>query len=559
MARHAPTNEPKSSDLADAADNGNEVRGKTRGRTRTTRSMGGRLSLDEEDAISTANQTRDAALNSLANEDPTVASGPDDTRSSIEIGRRALATPSMRRDTTGLDLADDSVFGDLGDSFADGEIPQAPLSANSSMTLSNFKTRPRSRQSSIIGRNDPPIRPSSRGGNTPGVSSSFNIGVFRRRARQPSILGATRQPRSETGSVAGNSDLESEGEFAPEAESTPLNSRRQSRRRSQQQQSRDVSVEPPRRSTRKRKSDNAEDTASPRPEKVSRVESDGGMDVNSDSELSNLASPSPPAARRLPRPMTPVNLDEITAPPASSDSEAEDNVWPDIHTLAKRRRRPSVATPVRHEDAFSDVSSPPSLTHSPNLAEARAARARAAAKRQRSPNVTTADLTNLLPKRRYKRNRDEFDIDSDGEADASDQDEEEEEDDDDDGDEPSYGDDRSSRRRKGGRPPSRAASRAGRANNSVLKPKQTPVSVRRSTRSNKTYRTRGEDKENESDGDDENDDSQFHPLPDNTFDMTADAQNAAELQQASKKFKEVDKWELEFEEVAEPPSPENAR
>ena len=77
---------------------------------------------------------------------------------SIEIGRRAMATPLMRRDTTGLDLADEDVFGDLGDSFADGDVPDAPHSAaSSSATLSHFKTRrPRSRQSSIIGRNDPP-------------------------------------------------------------------------------------------------------------------------------------------------------------------------------------------------------------------------------------------------------------------------------------------------------------------------------------------------------------------------------------------------------------------
>lgn len=58
--------------------------------------------------------------------------------------------------------------------------------------------------------------------------------------------------------------------------------------------------------------------------------------------------------------------------------------------------------------------------------------------------------------------------------------------------------------------------------------------------------------------------SRFIPLADNTFDGAveeADAAltNAAELKEASKKFKEVDRWELDFEEVAEPSSPQDGR
>lgn len=547
-ARQAPpTTDPKPAESVAATDLDDEQRGRARGRTRSTRSMGGRLSLDEENAIRAANQRRDAALDSLANDDPTVTSGPDDTRSSVEIGRRAMATPAMRRDTTGLDLADDDVFGDLGDSFADGDVPEAPHSAaSSSATMSHFKTRPRSRQSSIIGRNDPPIRPNSRASNTPGVSSTFNIGVFRRRAREPSILGTSRRARSQTGSVAGSvassragsvardSELESEGEFAPEAESTPLNNRRRSRR-SEQHVERELSPSPGgrRRSMRKRKSDDNAQSETSRPEKISRVEANGGMDISTDSELSELASPSPPAAR-FARAVTPINMDEINAPPASSDSEADDNIWPDIHTLAKKRRRPSITTPVRNDkDDLSDVSSPPSLTHSPNYN----ARARGT-KHPRSPQLTTADLTSLLPKRRYKRNRDDFGIDTDAE----------EEDDE-------ANTETRSRRRKNSRPPSRATSR------NVLKPKQTPASVRRSARTtSKTYRPE-EDKENESE--DEPDNSQFQPLPDDTFDvgaaMAEEVQNADELKKASKKFKEVDKWELSFEEDTEELSPQDAR
>ena len=581
-----------------------EERGRARGRRRTTRSTGSRLSLGEEDAIREANRARDAALDKLANEDATTtASGGqtvgDDTRSSVEIGRHAMATPAMRRDTTGLDLADDDVFGDLDESFADGEIPRGGRSADStSLSFSSFK--PRSRQSSIIGRNDPPIRPSSRGPNTPGVGSSFNIGVFRRRAREPSILGTSRRPRSETGGTTNNSEVESEGEFEPpEAESTPLNLRRRTRNSSRGGRSSQSAEPAPAAGSRKRRSVESHEEGA-RPEKTSRVESEEPRpqleDEGSDSELSAIASsPSPPPPGFFQRPVTPVNMDDITAPPASSDSEEDAQVWPDIHTLAKKRRRPSVTTPMRTaDDALSTVSSPPSLTHSPNFAE-RATRQRGrAAKRhhQESPKVTTADLTNLLPKRRYKRVRDDpFGLGSDEEFDTADLAQ--------DDDELSYLDARAARKRKANRSRSRAgsdrpasragsraASRAGsrvRGGNasSVLKPKQTPASAeRRSARiinssSRKTYQhRRSSDKENESGSEDEEQDgeglSQFVPLPDDTFETgdTGGAEAAPgrrdfatteELKQAAKKFKEVDKWELEYEEVAEPPSPQNAR
>lgn len=526
----APAKAPSTADS-----NNNDDQVPTRGRARATRS---RNSLAARDASAAA--------------EPSAAPNANDTVSSIEIGRRALETPSLRRDTTGLDLADDSVFGDLGDSFADGDIPAAPRSADTTRSWSNFKTR--SRQSSIIGRNDPPIRPSSRGGNTPGISSSFNIGVFRRRAREPSILGS-RKPRSETSGRGAQSELESEGEgdFAPEAESTPLNNRRRTRASlaaEQQEASRDVSSATER--SRKRKS--GEELASGRASKSTRRATEHEEESESESEVSELASPQlGPSA--LPRPVTPVNMDEINAPPASSGSEDEGNPWPDIHTLAKRRRRPSISTPLRGGDNLSDISSPPSLTHSPNFAETRSGRRgrSTAARKQDAAVITSADLANLLPKRRYKKTHDDEESDDEG-AEA-----------DDDEDEPSHARTRSARR-GGSRTPSRAASRratptSGRGRRAnALQPKTTPVSTRR-TRSatNKTYSRRSSDKENQSD--DEADDSQFQPLDDDTFDATSaiDFQSVEELKNATRKFMEVDKWELEYEEVAESFSPKGAR
>ncbi|KJZ78947.1 hypothetical protein HIM_01720 [Hirsutella minnesotensis 3608] len=557
--RRAPALDGKGTEPV--ADDAAEIRGRTR--TRSTRPIGSQLSAGEQDAIRSANVARDAALERLANEDATTSSAhitDDDTQSSIETGRRALATPAMRRDTTGLDLADDDVFGDLGDSFADGDIPQGDLSDCSVLTTtSHLKRRPR--QSSIVGRNDPPIRPSSRGPTTPSIGTSFNIGLFRRRAREPSILGTSRKPLPEAEAASTHSGSESEGDFEPEAESTPLNVR-QSTRRSLRLDPESSSAELAQSSSRKRKSVEAPDSSG-RPDKASRVEpQEDPDDSGSDSELSDIASPSPPPAGFLQRPVTPINQDEITAPPASSDSEEDAAMWPDIHILAKRRRRPSVHSPPP-ADHLSDVSSPPSLTHSPNYATQRVARprGRSVTRRQPSPKITTADLTSLLPKRKYKRVRDSLGLDSDEELDTTDLAQ--------DDDELSYLDARAARRRKGSRPPSRAtsarpASRA-RANNSVLKPKQIPGTAPNSTRSSKTYRRRSSDKENESDEDDEGQ-SGFVPLPDDTFE-NLDGQevenrgytSAEELKQAAKKFVEVDKWELEFEEVAEPPSPQDAR
>lgn len=543
--RRAPPEVP--SDAAFPSDDAGRPRGRKRARKT-------RLSLGEQDAIRAANRTRDAALDRLANEDATTASGhasDGDTGSSVETGRRAVATPAMRRDTTGLDLADDDVFGDL-DSFAEGELPRGRRSVDgSSLTMSHFK--PRSRQSSVAGRNDPPIRPSSRGPITPGLASSLKIGLFRRRAREPSILGTSRKPRP-----GPEATTESEADFEPEAVSTPLNDRPRTRHSLQSERGLPSTQASSRRRTSAEAGNDGhgpDETGRARPE-VGRAE------VDSDSELSSLASPSPPPARLVPRPATPANQDDITAPPASSDSEGGADVWPDIHVLARRRRWPSVHSP-RRADSLSVASSPPSLTHSPNYAAEIPVRqrGRSTKRRQESPKMSTADLASLLPKRRHKRVRNSLGLESDEELDTTDLAQDE--------DELSYLDARAARRRKGSRPPSRPASARpaprARAKKSVLKPKQTSAAPRHPASSTKTYQGRSSDKENASDGDEGQ--SAFVPLPYDTFDSaggsgnsaTPDGASADELKQTAKKFMEVDKWELEFEEMAEPPSPQDAR
>ena len=560
-ARRAPatrsTEAPRPADAAPPSDG--EGNAEPRARTRRTRSSAASLTAQEQKSVSAANRSRDAALDRLANEDATTSGNTledDETESPVEVGRRAMETPAQRRDTTGLDLADDSVFGDLDNSFEHGEVPRS--AETTSLSLSSFK--PRSRQSSIIGRHDAPIRPSSRGGNTPSVSSTFNIGVFKRRAREPSILGTSRKARADVTTMTAtthNSELESEDDFAPEAVSTPVNRRRtRASLQAEREVSQDEQAKP---ASRKRKSEEAPGDAE-RPEKTSRIEMEVSSDDDSDSELSSLPSPVHPAAAALQRPQTPVNQDEIIAPPASSGSESEGEGWPDIHALAKRRRRPSVTTPFRAEN-LSDISTPPSLTHSPNYADVRGAKGheRAASRRRASPRLMTADLASLLPKRRYKKQRDHDDLDSDDEEDASGLAH--------DDDELTHQDARAARRRKGSRPPSRAsslrsASRSGRANQAAPQSKQTPLSARHSTRS-KTRPRRSSDKENESDAEDEEEESGFAPMPDDTFD-TSTAEpvpvvSSDELKKATTKFKEVDQWELSFEEMAPTSSPQGAR
>lgn len=521
----------------------------------------------DEAAIRIANKSRDAALERLANEDTTTTSGEDNTVNSVEVGRRGLGTPLRAADLTGLDLGDD-MFGDLEESFDLGgdSLLQAPQSADSStLSLRNLgRKRSRSRQSSFIGRNDAPIRPSSRNGATPLMSSSFNIGVFRRRAREPSILGTNRKSRydttgSVTGSVTGSiqgSDVGSDRELSPEAESTPLNDRRRSTR-SQAVAERDVpvdsSVVP---YARKRKSGEDLET-SERPEKTSRVNSPGPETdgSESESELSSLGSPVLLPTLRQERPVTPMR-DEDIAPPASSDSE-NDEVWPDIQALAKRRRRPSITTPGQL-DRLSDVSSPPSLTHSPNFKPTKRGKAASRRARANSPELTTAHLANLLPKRRVKKTqpapiRDTEEVDTSGLAQ--------------DDDELTHLDANSSRRTKN----TRAAARSDEVDN-ALQPRQTPAGARPVTRSssraNKTYSRRASNKENEDDDGEEEDEAEpsaFVALPDDTFGEGEDERHqfteTEALKAQAKKFKEVDSWELSFEEVveAEEVAPQDAR
>lgn len=529
-------------------------------------SLGG--SAPQRRALADATRRRDSALRELEAEDVTTTSdsleawalGEEDTTGLLR-GRDRL----RRNEVSGLDI-DEDVFSSMYSGIE--RAPSRGRSANTStISAGQFMRRPRA--PSIVSRDGGPIRPSSRGVNTPNISSTFNFGRFRRRAREPSILGTDRRPRAETPSD--ESEIELEEDFAPDAVSTPLERRRAGHVAPE-------SAEPARRTssarTRKRKSGEMEGEEDDQPEKMSRVEQDSGDDENDgndendenrpreashveqdvegennenapavaeddivgmsdDSSLSSLSSPRSPQSP-IPdydRPTTPVNLNDIMAPPASSGSE--DAEWPSIRKLAKRRRRMSPSTPLRaggYDDHASDVSSPPSLTYSPNHGPKKSAKPRGRqTKRDPSPSPLTSHLASLLPQRRSKHVRggsvgvesgEEPDISSLGEDD----------------DELAYTHTRSR---------ARTGSRGGQPR-SAAKDKRTPGSDRRVTR---TY------------GERNSADESFAPLPDDSFaDAGVEIEDPKEeLKKAASKFKEVDKWELEFEEVTREPSPGDAR
>ncbi|KAM0274983.1 hypothetical protein ACHAQH_007673 [Verticillium albo-atrum] len=562
----APASEKSSDDIYSHSDREHE-------RLRSAKLIVG---ANEKKALQKTSDDRDLAMQRLAGEDISTSSGNaigslDEAQ--VELGRREHATPAQqRRDATGLEL-DSEMFGVLDDSLGldESEIPgSVTASGNRSTNASSLfgmghKRRGRTPSISLHG-NDVPIRPPSRGmGATPVISSSFNIGAFKRRAREPSILGTAqkaRAPRSSDDSsdvdedepVAQNED--DEEAFAPEAESTPLNHRKA-------QQS--IEVEPEHEpevtsstKSRKRKSIEAHNT-SDRPDKASRLDdaAEGNVtdDVNdgvaeaetvesdAESDLSSLSSMASPVLPVLARPVTPAPFDEeIMAPPMSSGSE--DEPWPDIHNLAKRRRHHAPVTPTRTGDV-SDASCPPSLTHSPNYRDMRQKKTQKQGKNQKaSSNMTTADLAGLLPRRRQRK---DADADSDTEVDNSGIGQ--------DDDELSYLDARASRRRVRTTPLNRSttnrpASRGGRA---VAPAGDAPPARRR------TYGRRASDKEN---AEDEDDEGSFSPAPDDTFDATpedGEVAGADELKNAVTKFKEVDKWELEYEEMTQSSSPSGAR
>ena len=502
----------------------------------------------------------------------------------IEYSRRESVSvavdsrPARLTDASGLDL-DDDIFGNLDDSLEDSRDMNDTESAHQtrSTDTSSFNVamfRRRGRQSSIVGKDDAPIRPSSRGPNTPSFSSHLNLGKFKRRQREPSILGTAQKERaprpqsqaSNYGSVAGD-------ESGPEGESTPLDkTKRFSVVAPQADSSREGS---PTLHTRKRKSLEDQTGREKRP----------ALDTHTDEVVhQSIEVDSPPLSSPLTlssqSPSTPLRADDPDmAPPASgSSSNGSPVMWPSLDTLAHRnyhaRSRAVAKTPEPVDpDMASDISSPPSLTHSPNYGPPAAVRTKPKRKPTTAalPKVMTADLTSLLPRRRNRAARgrsgsvdDPYDISSSDENYGLVNEED---------DELSYVDAKAARRRRG------AGALAQTTTNRSAKGSKTAAPVAAAGKENgkvrRTYGSRSSDKENEDggdvdngeldtvelgsvigdDGEEEADGEATTPSDDAETSQMIEARIGPELKNAKKKFKEVDRWELSFEEVTESSSP----
>ncbi len=493
----------------------------------------------------------------------------DTSDESIELGRKTATPEAYRRLTnvSGLDL-DDDMFADL-DTTLDTAGPASAQRSNETSTLSTSHFRRRPRAGSFLSRDDGPIRPSSRTGpNTPGISSTFNIGLFKRRAREPSILGTAQKPRPQRPEPERDTESSEHEEapeedmFAPEAECTPF---KHSKRRSGEVE---VHGTPTRTSlgvnTRKRKSSEGHEQRS-RSSPYAHGQSDPVESIErSDSETPSQQPSLPPLPRDQTIPTTPIRQEddeELLAPPLSSgSSDGGLEVWPPLQSLARGRHRRAVSvlrrTPVPNDNT-SDISSPPSLTYSPNYPEtsppprqSRKTRQKAAAAKP-EPKITTADLAGMLPRRRRRNARDDpfgVEAESEPEVDASGLGNDE--------DELSYLDVHTRRR------PARSASRGnknaarGRSAQRARPSRQTPASGKATAR---TY-GRLSDKENQNEPEEE-DDNSLEPVggEDEDDSHVLVAKIGSELKNAKRKFQEVDKWTLEYEEMTQSSSPRGAR
>lgn len=564
---------------------------KQRGKARAQQARILEVNSEQADALNHAKAQMDEAMGGLDNLTSTSKPADEDSESpNIEYSRRdsvsvAAASRAPRlTDASGLDLDDDMMF-NLDDSLDDSQAIDDTQSGHysratdtSSFNVAAFRRRPR--QSSIVGKDDAPIRPSSRGQNTPSITSHLNLGKFKRRQREPSILGTNRKesaqrPQSQMsnyGSVIGDDDS------GPEDQSTPLDkTKRHSAAAKEVPESREGSPSLP---TRKRKSLEEQTGREKRqalvPESASGDESSelsdldlplGGAGlthslpesemIHQSIEVDSTPPGSPPGRQ------TPELDDPDMAPPASSSSSIATSpvAFPSLDNLAHRiyHRKPAREKTPELDDGPSDCSSPPSLTHSPNYGTARTrAKAKPKPAKKSPPKVTTADLEHLLPARRKRKaagaateaTDDPFDIES--------------------SEDDHYGDDADELSFRGTRKAQPRKRQAALAQSKGRNAKA--AEAEKNKKKGRRYGAKDSDKENaEDDGEEEEvEEGQGVTLElgseageqagdesvwDAEKSALMEAQLGTELKNAAKKFKEVDRWELSFEEVTASSSP----
>jgi hypothetical protein len=491
----------------------------------------------------------------------------DSSSPAVEVGRREQRTPAVESSLLAIGnfrrrARQPSILG-RGNARARSSSVESNLAEDnglmsvgkrntSALAMGNFKRR--QREPSILGQNAAPLSFSSIGEMERGipaqVGSALKIGQFKRRAREPSILRTSQKARRNR---MGYED-EDEDDFNPEDESTPLNLSKTKNMTTSSAASSSNS--------RKRKLSAVQvpqSQSSPRLPSPREIEAEDTIPATgplSDEEDEATEPEFSPQEDLMPsieaRADTPELLSETMAPPLDSSSlpSSPEPALPVARRAASRGRRPTRGRtpPPRTQD--SPIPSPPSLTHSPNRPLARAASTKANPKRQAPPPSTfsTAQLQNLLPRRRRRPVRDVFEIaSSEDEVDASGLAS--------DDDELSY----LSVRTRTRRPTTLRRTPAPLTSKSKPGPKPKEPGAKRTygSRNNTTS-----DKENE----EIDPDDSLAPLPDD--DENTSPENSQELEkrvgrelkEAARKFQEVDQWELEFEDVtASSSSPRDAR
>ncbi|KAF7889012.1 hypothetical protein EAF00_009312 [Botryotinia globosa] len=530
-----------------------------KGKSVATRSSGRNASRNIENTESkeAANTTKPKNAPELESDDDTrISSSPE-----IEAGRRGRRTSAMDNSILAIGnfrrrAREPSILGQQTTRARSSSIESDLAEENgltsvgkrntSGLGMGTFRGRAGSR------------RPSSVNGDRPEIGSVLRLGNFKRRAREPSILGTARKP--EQARPTFDSDSDSDG-FAPEDESTPLNfakgravpSSSSSRKRkfSSVQVPRSQGATQTQQSPSKltRNDSDPEDTIPA----TAPIDSDEDEEEDELPELEKEPSPEDSPLSSIERNATPEPMSETMAPPragSSSLSPAQSLPSPPpppqptlnaSQAVTRPRRIINPRTPPRVSNTemhSSPISSPPSLTHSPDIPTRSTRPPRKTA--PQPATLSTAALQALLPRRR-QRHRSALDVESsDSEVDTTGLGEHD--------DELTIVVAPTARRQGSARPTTGAS-----ATSSKLTQKAKAAAKGKGKR---TYGRKpapaASDKENEIDPDDslvapaQDERSAEEPRSENSSEL--EKRVGKELKKAARKFKEVDKWELEFEE-----------
>jgi hypothetical protein len=333
--------------------------------------MTGALPLEEVVSVS-ATKTRTPVSNASTVRRSTRGSARVSAKKALPVDDSPAQTNSPAQDASELALEGDSGFGDFTMSSLDANSPE-------------HGTRPPS---------------AVKVGATPAHETSIlALTNFKRRARQPSLLRMVQQTtdvEDNDQDDLDNTDNFDFDDFLPQDESTPINVRKNA---AEKEVANDSGAHLSSPGTRKSKRKSAPVVQVPRSSPP--FEPPSGVDVGSD----RSPSPSLPDVVESHEEVveqTQTNaepLSETAAPPMSSSPPRELST-PPAQTRVSRRGR-AIKKPVQDDYSSAEETETP-------------ARAKRRAKGKAQQSISTAQLKDLLPRRRNRmpQNRDEFDVES---------------------------------------------------------------------------------------------------------------------------------------------------